>query len=136
MTKKSRRALPESCVVMKNVRVCVCSLATGVPFHELTLECKFDGGDDNEDTKEDTKEEEEAGKDGTSGGSGKGILARDLYLVGASWDEQRKMVSDHDNQLGISNIRHVRLRTGIIRNMIVLRSSSLNTCIFRLFIFK
>ena len=56
-----------------------CSLHTGMAFHELTLECKFDYGDDVID------EEEEGGN--------RGILARDLYLVGASWDRERNMVS-------------------------------------------
>ncbi len=43
------------------------SLKTGQPFHELTLECKFEAG-------------------------GEGIVARDLYLVGASWDSDNCLV--------------------------------------------
>ena len=47
------------------------SLETGIPFHELTFHCKFDEGGDDE----------------------KGIWARDLYLVGASWDHQNNRVT-------------------------------------------
>ena len=45
------------------------SLERGVPFHELGLECRFDAD-----------------------GGEEGIVARDLYLVGASWDRENNKV--------------------------------------------
>nr|XP_040564670.1 dynein heavy chain 7, axonemal-like [Lepeophtheirus salmonis] len=50
------------------------SLKMGIPFHELTLECKFDQNAD------------------------EGILVKDLYLVGAHWNDEKSCITDSDRQ--------------------------------------
>ncbi|CAB4061835.1 DNAH [Lepeophtheirus salmonis] len=49
------------------------SLKMGIPFHELTLECKFDQNAD------------------------EGILVKDLYLVGAHWNDEKVVPVSFDD---------------------------------------
>ena len=65
------------------------SLETGLPFHELTFESKFDGNPD-----QDKKS---------------GILARDLYLVGAAWDGEKHLIVDSERDQIFCKMPIVRL---------------------------
>ncbi|QQP52952.1 Uncharacterized protein FKW44_005260, partial [Caligus rogercresseyi] len=61
------------------------SLKTGVDFHELTLEVKFDDV------------------------SNEGILVKDLYLVGANWDPERSIIVESDRQNIYCKLPTIRL---------------------------